>query len=204
MAHLHAFTAIGLGAQVTAFSRGPNGIIKYLALFPQINKEGSVETRESEFSELDAVEEFQNLDEETSTEDFVMRCWIHTHPNFKAFMSRVDILQLYSLQKLDSRMFGIVLSPVKQGVKGLCVHLTREGMDHIDTLYANARASHATNERAFVMSNIDSSRKCYCQIPFSVSYEPCKVADFRSRNEVVGQLRDFIRSGRAERRWIGA
>jgi len=42
MTFVHSFIAVGLEAQASAYSFGNNGVIKYLAIFPQINEITSV------------------------------------------------------------------------------------------------------------------------------------------------------------------
>jgi len=51
LAYIHAFTALGLESQATAFSWGSNGVIKYLALFPQYNQTDKINDIPSVFTE---------------------------------------------------------------------------------------------------------------------------------------------------------
>ncbi len=95
LARVHAFTAVGLEAQATAFSDGADGIINCLALLPQINRVGSVSSRDDGPTEFDAIQRFCEMDPHDGSRLFCARCWIHTHPRFKAFMSSTDICQLY-------------------------------------------------------------------------------------------------------------
>jgi len=77
-------------------------------------------------SEFDAVDIFEKLDLKFRSETYISRCGIHTHPRFKAFMSSLDIYQLYGMTQQNPRSFGIVLSPRGEGLKALCVHLAQD------------------------------------------------------------------------------
>ena len=46
LARVHAFTVVGPGAQASAFSYGPDGIINCLALLPQVNQVSFVSSRD--------------------------------------------------------------------------------------------------------------------------------------------------------------
>jgi len=133
LAFTHSFTVVGLEPQATAFSHAETGVIKYLALLPQINRVTEVCSRESDLSEVNAVKNFHKM-ERRSPDDYCSRCWIHTHPCFKAFMSAIDIIQLYYNACLNPHSFGIVLSPKKRGVKALCVALTDLGLHTVEML----------------------------------------------------------------------
>jgi len=162
LAHVHAFTVVGLEAQGMAYSRGANGVIKYLSLLPQINGTDAVRDVESELTSLDACQKFQELDGLGDGEDYVMRCWIHTHPRHKAFMSHLDIIQLHSLQSLDRNAFGIVLSPrMDASLKALCVRLTEDGF--------NAIKDCQNSEHILEGLVQNSGTKFYYQVPFVVS-----------------------------------
>ena len=120
-----------------------NGVIKYLALLPQKNEVNSVtEVNKDDDGhplpgEAAAVDEFREiessdlLDEDWRDESgetirgFASRCWIHTHPRHKAFMSPTDIIQLYSLNQKYSNLFVIVISPRGEGLKLLCFRLIK-------------------------------------------------------------------------------
>ena len=113
LAWTHSFTAVGLEAQATLFSHGEDGVIKHLALLPQVNTVSSVSSRETGITELNAVKNIHRGERRTP-DDYCMSCWIHTHPRFSAFMSTTDILQLYYNACLNRLSFGIVL---RQGAK---------------------------------------------------------------------------------------
>ena len=203
LAHVHAFTTVGLEAQATAFSRGRNGVIKYLALLPQITRVGSIMTRESAEHKLDAVEEFKAMAPGTRATTFVPRCWIHTHPSFKAYMSSTDLIQLYFNACLNPESFGIVLSPKLDGVKALCVRLTGEGFANMRKWFDEAKQSGTADENEYVSLKLhEATIKLYSQIPFVASADSCQVVDLRSKEEVVDQLRDFIETGRPDVSWI--
>ena len=127
LARAHAFTTVGLEVQASGFSYGPDGVIKYLALLPQVNGVDYVDTREGEATEYDAMEQLKKLSTQRGDGEFHQRCWIHTHPRCEAFMSAKDLYQLYVLTQQDRLAFGIVVSPRMKGVKALCVRLTPEG-----------------------------------------------------------------------------
>ncbi len=98
LGYVHSFTTLGLEAQATAYSREFDGVIKYLALFPQYNEPDSVSDAPSTFYETDAVIKFQQHDE-TTDPGYFQRCWIHTHLRHRAYMSHLDIYQMYTLEK---------------------------------------------------------------------------------------------------------
>ena len=53
---------MGLQAQATAFSDGPDGIINCLALLPQVNRVSSVSSRDDGSTEFDAIQRFCEMD----------------------------------------------------------------------------------------------------------------------------------------------
>ena len=170
---------------------------------PQINCVETVTSRDSDVTELNAVKSFQEMDPKRHPDLFMLRCWIHTHPRFDAFMSSTDILQMYSNACLNRHSFGIVLSPKREGVKALCVWLTEIGFVRIREWFIEARTRNDPDERSYVVSKLSSSTiEFYCQIPFRTSAEQCLVADLRSKEEVINQLKDFIDSGTADTCWI--
>jgi len=203
LAHVHPFTALGLEAQATAFSYGPNGVLQYLALLPQENHVDSVTNREGGVTEFDAIKLFKPPEGSTDENDFVIRCWIHTHPHFKAFMSAVDIHQLYANACVNPNSFGIVISPKLEGLKALCVRLTRDGMDELKRLYLEAESRSPSSPDKYVISNIHrTTKKLYYQIPFTVTYDQSQVVDLRTADDVVTQLQSYISRGNADEDWI--
>ena len=131
LGHVHLFTTLGLEAQAIAFSLTEHGVIKYLALLPQTNQYGDVSSREDGPTEIDAIHKFSELEPLNRDGHYIPRCWIHTHPCFKAFISATDMSQLYGGACQYRHSFGIVLSPRAEGVKTLCVHLTDDGFEEI-------------------------------------------------------------------------
>ena len=116
---LHPFIILPLELEIqaTGFSYGDDSVIKYLCLTPQVNTVGNVVSREDRPTELDAVKEFAAMDSGMIIEcDFRSRCWIHTHPKFKAFMSAVDLCQLFMLRLNHSNSF-IRRSSFTQGTR---------------------------------------------------------------------------------------
>jgi len=207
LARVHSFTTLGLEAQATAFSLTNDGVIKYIALLPQRNRVSSVEDSLGEVTELDAVNQFSLQDQLPSTDGYIQRCWIHTHPRFKAFMSSVDIFQLFMNARTNPRSFGIVFSPRGYGVKALCVHITKTGLSELERFYNQAlalqRERRELNVKEYVLKEIHSSdSKFYCQIPFILGPETCVVADLRRERDVVHQLRSFIVEGDPDDCWI--
>jgi len=120
-------------------------------------------------------------------------------------MSPTDILQLYSLNNENPNLFGIVISPRLAGVKVLCVRLTREGKDKVREFFQKAQEEKAEDPLEYIRQRIsDSDTEFYCQIPFEIvdDPEPCEVVDLRQKEQVIGQLRAFILSGKADYDWL--
>jgi len=169
LARAHAFTALGLEVQATAYSVEPDGVISLLAFLPQVNEVTTVYAREimddaesrTLPTELDAFDLFRSLVPPNSQGFYASRCWIHTHPRPKAFMSSVDLVQLYNLMLFNPDSFGIVISPRQEGIKMLCVHLTEEGKNQIATFYSEARrmnvAAVSTWKIALLLLDLGSS-----------------------------------------------
>ena len=133
---------------------------------------------------------------------FIPRCWIHTHPRWKAYMSSTDIFQLYVCACQYSQSFGIVISPRGAGLKALCVHLTEVGFTEVRRF-----CQEATARKIDVMNNAisqisASEKKFYCQIPFDVSSDPCISIDLREEKEVTSQLCNCITNDGADVCWI--
>jgi len=200
LAWTHSFTAVGLEAQATLFSHGDDGVIKYLALLPQINCVSTVSSRESDITELNAVKNFHR-GERGTPDDYCMRCWIHTHPRFNAFMSTTDILQLYYNACLNRYSFGIVLSPRRKGVKALVVALTDFGFRIVQNLVKRADTSKEDRLKILRENIYKYPGGIYYQIPFETVPDACTVVDLRRRVEVTSQLQDFIDSGDADTFW---
>ena len=198
LARVHAFTAVGLEAQATAFSCEEDGVIKYLALLPQRNTVTSVSSRSTGPTELDALERLKSLDPKGK---YIPRCWIHTHPRWKAFMSPTDIYQLYICACENRQSFGIVLSPRGQGLKALCVHLTQSGFEEVAGFCQDATTLQKDVMQHVILRISQSPNKFYCQIPFDVSSELCHIIDLRGE-EVIRQLCDFIVNDEADKCWI--
>jgi len=112
------------------------------------------------------------------------------HPMLHAFMSSQDIVQLYHLRREDDNSFGIVLSPRREGVKALCVHLTDEEYERMKSYEAIAQGDLLSYASARIKLGYNNS--FYCQIPFLVRDLACSVVDLRTTEEVVGQLSAFI------------
>ena len=213
LARVHAFTALGLEAQATAFSVEKNGVINLLAFLPQTNEVLRVIQRETTVvdgesvalpTEIDAFDRFRSLVPPNSDDTYVTRCWIHTHSRPKAFMSAVDLCQLYNLTFSNPDSFGIVISPREEGIKVLCVRLTEEGRNRIGVFYSEAQEKHVANVTAYVEHQIRTSfhTKFYCQISFKVTKDDCYTVDLRTKDEVVGQLQNFILSGDPDTCWL--
>ena len=195
LARVHSFTAVGLEAQAYAYSVGSDGVINNLVLLPQINKVSTVEDGDNSLAALNALQMMEKQDPAHAGE-FKMRCWIHTHPRFKAYMSSLDLYTLHTLTRQNPNFFGIVLSPRGIGLKALIVCLTREGIEEIN------RFKRDNSEEDVISLIHDSSTKLYCQVPFNVLPEPCHVFDLRSEEEVTSQLVNFINSGQPVDNWV--
>ncbi len=190
-------------AQATAYSFGANGAFKYLALLPQIiNEPARVTSEDDGPTEFDAFEKLQAMDPTTVNGRFFGRCWIHTHPRWRAFMSSIDIYQLFLCQKFCGYSLGIVISPRGTGIKVLFVSLTRNGYEHLNELQQEA-VTLGWDPRDYIISHIPGtlSVKYYYQIPFELSEEPCTVVDLRKEEKVLDTLRKFIESGEADTCW---
>lgn len=181
------------------------GLVRYLALLPQINKVGTVESLDASITEMDALEQFSGM--EPIQDPCTVRCWINTHPRYKALMSSTDIYQLYGIALTNRSSFGIVISPRMEGVKALCVHLTDEGFNWIDNFvnYLNRTEKNLKDYKSKVISFVDEcsrDMKFYCQIPFTISYDECQLLDFWSNEKVVGRLTEFVSSNVSDHCWI--
>ena len=192
---------LDLEPQAIAFSFKEDGVIKYLTLLPQRNRVGDVTDREGGPTEIDAVQKFSELDPQNIDGNYIPRCWIHTHPCFKAFMSSTDIYQLHGFACQYRHSFGIVISPRGEGLKALTVHLTEDGFEETGR-YCNEAEVRGTNAKEYVTTRIHSStKKFYCQIPFSTSSETCQVVDLRGKDDVISQLTESLASGDSEHYW---
>jgi len=193
---------VGLEAQASAFSYGPDGIINCLALLPQVNKVSSVSSRDDGPTEFDAIQRFCEMDPHDGRGLYCTRCWIHTHPRFKAFMSSTDICQLFGCACQNRHSFGIVISPRRDGLKMLCVHLTKAGFEEMKKFYMEASCFQVSPAEYVKRRIHESTTKFYCQIPFVTSDQPCHVVDLRTSEEIIHQLGTFIRSGEADVCWV--
>jgi len=88
------------------------------------------------------------------------------------------------LRLVDDNAFGIVLSPIEERVKALCVHLTDEGFRKLEQWREIAGDDFETYVSSRINNGFDTF---YCQIPFGISPISTKVIDLRSEEEVVGQ-----------------
>jgi len=200
LAYVHPFSDVGLEAQCAGFSNSKEGVIQYLGLLPQVNTVSRIQSAEGNPNELDAATMFCDM-EHLNDGSIFQRCWIHTYPRYPAYMSSLDLIQLYSLRLMDDNSFGIVISPREKGVKLLCVHLTDEGFVRM----RNWNAQTGINFESYVstrLSNSFGSMNMYCQIPFELDSVPTKVLDLRTREETGVKLRDFVASGQADIQWI--
>ena len=200
---VHAFSALGLEAQATAYSHD-NGIIRYLALPPQENLPNSVWEKTSlDRISLDPILtaiEYFNKQEPGKTGVFTPRCWILSRPRHKPLLSADGLYQLYKKTLKQKNMFALVLSPRGTGIKALCVHLTRSGKKEIDR-FCHAAPKH---RKQYVLQCIAKSETpLYCQVPFEIVDDvPCCVVDFRDKDDVIRQLKTSIENGTADTQWI--
>ena len=84
------------------------------------------------------VAKFAQIEQRSEPGAYVPRCWIHTHPRFKAFRSSTDIIQLFGCACQNPHSFGIVIFPRGEGLKVLCVRLTSAGFEKIQGYYKEA------------------------------------------------------------------
>ena len=132
LARVHAFTVVGPGAQASAFSYGPDGIINCLALLPQVNQVSFVSSRDDGPTEFDAIQRFCGMDPHDGYGLYCTRCWIQTHPKFLAFVSSTNVCQLHGCACQGCHSFGVVISP-RRGA-----HLTRAEFEEIKRFYMKA------------------------------------------------------------------
>ena len=119
-------------------------------------------------------------------------------------MSPTDIIQLFMLNQQYPNLFAVVLSPREEGLKALCVRLTKAGRNKVRDYFLMEGDSPLDRAIEHVRQRIsDSAEEFYCQIPFILSEEEsCQVVDLRDEHEVIGQLRHFIISGNADDCWV--
>ena len=201
LGYVHALTSVGLEAQATAYSNGEDGIIKYLALLPQECTHGGVVSRDDGPTDVDVMQRLHELEPGKTDREFIPRCWIRTHPCFKALMSTTDLLQLSAFAWHDPNSFGIVLSPRLEGVKALCVHLTRFGLEMIKAYQTEPLDAHESRRDRVSTRIFDSTLKYYCQIPFVISFESCVVIDLRNGEDVVSQINAELARGNVSNQW---
>jgi len=187
---VHPFTAVRLQAEALAYSYGESGVLKYLALLPQINEEYSVKPSEAELH-TDPQTEFCQR-EGLDPQQFFCRCWLHTCPNGGVGMSASDIYRMYK----NRHMFAIVISPINEGLKALCLKLTEEGYNDILGFESELLVSHLyTTEtvREKVVERIgDSDTEYIMEIPFQLVLGDCQVVDLRLKTEITAQISKHI------------
>ena len=227
LAVMHGFTTLGLEAQGTACACGSDGVIKYLAILPQINKKDTVyddPSMPSDLSMLDAYEFFQAHYPSSTGEDYCARCWIHIHSRHQAYMSHINIYQMFMLEK-GNYSFSLVISPRYDGLKMLAVRLTEAGRREIqaytDEVVARNKEIEGRNKERkergepdealeklenaanYVQGRIDaSSTKFYYQVPLSLSDDPCVVVDFRDKEQVVKRLKTCVARKEYDYHWL--
>jgi len=192
LGYVHPFTAVGLQAEAYAYSLGIDGVIEYLAVLPQLNQQTSVKTHEpspdprSFFCQYDGITDYSR---------YSRRCWLHTNPNGKACMSPEDIYRMFK----NGCNFAVVISPINQGVKALCVRLTDlgrntirsfEGVDVLDELDQQLGP---LDEKQIIEKIENSSHKFYTQIPFDLVLGECHVVDYRSKEEISSQICEHLK-----------
>ena len=69
LAYVHSFTAVGLEAQASAYSFGNDGVIKYLAILPQINRIGTVSSAPDEPLPDEIFQSFRDVDKSNSRKE---------------------------------------------------------------------------------------------------------------------------------------
>ena len=183
-------------------------MIKYLALFPQQNEISSVSDLPSGITDSEAYQKFRSVDPSTGDKEFFPRCWIHTHACYQAYMSHVDIFQMFYCIEVQGMSFCMVISPRIQGLKVLGVRLTENGTNEIRG-YMEQCMQNMSELRtleavaAIVQEKIDASpTKFFYQVPFHVAADPCIVADFRNKRESVDYLFNSAVEKKAEMSWL--
>ena len=111
--------------QLLAYSHSLDDLVRYLCIVPfpgssLINDE----VNESEYKRT-FIHSFEEADSHSSRHrDYVMWCWIITHPTSNVFLSSNVIYQLYMYTHKNRKCFWIVVSTRNDGMKMVCVKLT--------------------------------------------------------------------------------
>jgi len=125
LARVHSFTAV-------AYSFGKNGVLKYLALLPQINKPATVSSEDDDPTDFDVFAELERIDPNTEREGYFPRCWIHTYRRILTWGRH------FTKMRWSER-------PVAR--------LTRTGKDYLDDLRKEAQAK-GIDPKGHIMSHI--------------------------------------------------
>ena len=210
LARVHAFTAVGLQAEAFAYSFGDEGTIKYLVLLPQEATPCSVESkplksRKHEPDDLTVADVQQRLQRFGPAERegcFIQSCWLLTHPRSTVFLTEKEIYKLYLRTKAatNKQMFAIVLSPRNEGLKAICLRLTKTGFNSIDKAVKRAQKQRKDPEKEVLECMPSFPPGLLCQIPFTVACITCDVLDLRG-DEVIAQLKRFIDDRSADKNW---
>ncbi len=208
LARVHAFTAIGLQAEAFGYSFGEKGAVKYIVILPQESTVDSVNSKRlkdrkdspDDLSHIDVINAIQER-EPRRLEKIIQRCWLLTHPRGSVFLNEDELLKLYEYTRKNKHFFAIVLSPKRNGLKALCLHLTRDGFNKIEKYKSTAIDKELDPKRFIADKMLLSKHTFYCQIPFIVTETKSTVFDYRG-DEVLSQLTDFINSRKQDKTWV--
>jgi len=156
----------------------------------QHNKVSNISDACSDMTDYDAIEFFRRHDGANSEQVYRKRCWIHTHPKYQAYMSHVDIYQMYHCFVHCKFSFCMVIFPRSKGLKVLAVRLTKTGTEEIKRYIDEANCL-GVDPKGYAEDKINaSSTKFYYQVPLLViDTDECVVVDYREKDQVEYRLK---------------
>jgi len=211
LARVHPFTTVGLETQAKGFCCSKDGVFKFLALFPQSNHSNRVTLikysgAEHTPDENDAFQMFDAM--ELEKRQYSYGCCIRITPAREAFLLPRDIFQLSLDQRQRYGVFSIIIAPKTAGIKVLAVRMTQDGTREVSEYLQEYERSEELKRlypsaRDYVVKRIATSKsKFYCPIPFVLSQEPCKLVDFRKKDEITSPLAATFAKGKFDLNWL--
>ncbi len=95
-----------------------------------------------------------------------------------------------------------MISSRGEGLKALCVRLTRSGFNQIYMYHKDAQIL-GVDPSEYAMEKIrESIATFYCQIPSKMSLDSCVVVELRGSDEVIRQITHFITHDKPDDCWI--
>ena len=122
----HLNTVVGLKSQAMGFSDSPDGSVNHLGIIPFDDK-SPTSAKPNKYGLEGILVQCFGEDKlfPFCDKTFVSRCWIITHPTSNVFLLSGEILQLYIHIHHNQNCFCIILSPRNNGIKMVCVKLTK-------------------------------------------------------------------------------